>query len=93
MPTQMEAQRLSEVDRGKRLRFTGAGPRWLEYEGELVQVKHLGDGGTTIVIRTSDGRLEWDHVPPTTHVTLSGLPTPPGLNLHKSITDQEKTRA
>lgn len=88
MPTQIEAQRMSGVDRGKRVRFTGAGPRRLEYEGELVQVKHLGDGGTTIVILTDDGRLDWEHVDPEAHVTIEGLPTPPGINLHVSITEQ-----
>lgn len=93
MPTQIEAQRLSGVDRGKHVKFTSAGPRHLVYEGTLLQVKHLDDGWTTIVIRSADGRIEWDHVPPATHVTLSGLPTPPGLNLHKSITEQENTRA
>lgn len=93
MTTPKEAQRLSGVDRGKHVRFTGSKPLHLNYEGELVQVKHLGDGGTTIVIRAKDGRIEWDHVSPNTLVTLQGLPTPPGLNLHKSITDQETTSA
>lgn len=73
MTTPIEAQRLSGVDRGKHVRFTGSKPLHLNYEGELVQVKHLGDGGTTIVIRTSDGRLEWDHVPPAAKVTLTGI--------------------
>ncbi|MGO4298487.1 hypothetical protein [Glutamicibacter sp. MCAF14] len=89
MPTMIEAQRLSGVDRGKHVKFTSAGPRYLVYEGTLLQVKHLGDGWTTIVIRSADGRIEWDHVPPITHVTITGLPTPSGLNLHKSITIQE----
>lgn len=73
MTTPIEAQRLSGVDRGKHVRFRGSKPLHLNYEGELVQVKHLGDGGTTIVIRTSDGRLEWDHVEPGTKLTITGV--------------------
>lgn len=75
MPTQIEAQRLSGVDRGKHVRFTGAGPRQLEYERELVQVKHLGDGGTTIVIRTDDGRFEWEHLEPCARAEITGIPS------------------
>lgn len=74
MTTPIEAQRLSGVDRGKHVRFTGSKPLHLNYEGELVQVKHLGDGGTTIVIRTSDGRLEWDHVESYLLVEVTGTP-------------------
>lgn len=73
MPTMIEAQRLSGVDRGKHVKFTSAGPRHLVYEGTLLQVKHLGDGGTTIVIRSANGRIEWDHVPPVDKVTLTGI--------------------
>ncbi|MBM7767343.1 hypothetical protein JOE62_000756 [Glutamicibacter nicotianae] len=72
MTTPIEAQRLSGVDRGKHVRFTAAGPLHLVYEGEMVQVKHLGDGGTTIVIRTKDGRLEWDHVDPASNSEITG---------------------
>ena len=77
MPTRIEPQRLSGVDRGKRVRFTGAGPRQLEYEGELVQVKHLGDGGTTLVILTNEGGIEWEHLGPGSRVEITGIPSKP----------------
>lgn len=74
MTTQIEAQRLSGVDRGKHVRFTGTPPRHLVYEGTLVQVKHLGDGGTTIVIRAGNGRHEWEHVESYLLVELTEAP-------------------
>lgn len=77
MATPIEAQRLSGVDRGKHVKFTGNGPRHLVYEGTLSQAKHLGDGGTTIVIRTNDGRLEWDHVGPGAKVDITGMGSMP----------------
>jgi len=75
MPTQIEAQLLSGVDRGKQVKFTGPPPRRLTYEGHLVQVKHLGDGGTTIVIQTEGGRIEWEHVEPGARVEITGIPS------------------
>lgn len=72
MTTTTEAQRITGIDRGKHVTFPGAVNRILT--GTLVQVKHLGDGNTTLVIQTEDGRLEWDHVPPATHVTITGRP-------------------
>lgn len=88
MTTTTEAQRLTGTDRKKLVRFTGTAPFHHTHEGTLVQVKHLGDGGTTIVIQTKDGRLEWDHVDPGTKVEVTGQPTPAGLDLHKPVTEQ-----
>ncbi|UTT40237.1 hypothetical protein NMP99_02970 [Glutamicibacter mishrai] len=73
MTTTTEAQRLTGVDRKKHVKFTGPPPRNLTYEGRLVQVKHLGDGGTTLVIETDDGRLDWEHVDASAKVTLTGI--------------------
>ncbi|MFJ2619706.1 hypothetical protein [Glutamicibacter sp. NPDC087344] len=70
MKTSREAQHLNGADRGKHIRFEASFNRTLA--GKLIQVKHLGDGNTTIVIQTDDGRLEWDHVKPETEVTITG---------------------
>lgn len=75
MTTTIEAQRLSGVDRGKHVKFTSKTFRKLAYEGELIQVKHLGDGGTTIVVRRNDGRIEWEHVDPGSKIEITGRPS------------------
>lgn len=72
MTTTTEAQRITGIDRGKHVTFDASFNRVIT--GKLVQVKHLGDGNTTLVVQTEDGRLEWDHVPPATHITITGRP-------------------
>lgn len=70
MTTTTEAQRITGIDRGKHVQFDASFNRTIT--GKLVQVKHLGDGNTTLVVQTEDGRLEWDHVQPATHITITG---------------------
>lgn len=75
MTTTIEAKRLTGIDRGKHVRFTSNTYRKFTYEGELIQVKHLGDGGTTIVINCVDHRLEREHVTPDTKIEITGRPS------------------
>lgn len=70
MTTTTEAQRITGIDRGKHVQFDASFNRIIT--GKLVQVKHLGDGNTTLVIQTEDGRLEWDHVPADRHIDITG---------------------
>ena len=75
----IEAQNLTGQHRGHHATYqtTGAHAGTQTHAGTIVQVKHLGDGQTTIVTRGPDGLLGWAHVPADTPVTVTPASSPP----------------
>lgn len=90
MTTTREAKYLSGVDRGKHVAFVHPGGKYsgaYRIEGTLVSVKHLGDDSTTLVVQTVGG-IRYGDITENTTVTITGTPTPAGLDLHRSVLDQ-----
>lgn len=77
MPTQIEAKRLSGVDRGKHVQLMVPGGRFGDWElaGELIGTQHWGDGTVDILVAwngESRGPRIANHLPPETVVTITG---------------------
>lgn len=86
-----QAKYLSGVDRGKHVAFIHPEGKYsgaYRIEGTLVSVKHLGDGSTTLVVHTLGG-IRYGDITENTTVTITGTPAPAGLNLHRSVIDQD----
>lgn len=93
MTTTRQAKYLSGVDRGKHVAFVHPGGKYsgaYRIEGTLVSVKHLSDDSTTLVVKTVGG-IRYGDVTENTMVTINGTPTPAGLDLHRSVLDQEES--
>lgn len=75
----IEAQNLTGQHRGHHATYQATGPNAgnQTHAGTIVQVKHLGDGQTTIVTRGLDGLLGWAHVPADTPVTVTPASSQP----------------
>ncbi|PRB78258.1 hypothetical protein CQ012_02395 [Arthrobacter sp. MYb214] len=86
MTTTREARHLSGADLGKTIEFLGKEPGdGLTYrtKGTIVAIEHEDD---CVSIDTGNGyRLIRAGEP----VTITGTDTPPGLNLHRSVLDQD----
>lgn len=90
MTTTRQAEYLSGADRGKHVEFVATAGKYTgpyRISGPLIAVKHLGDGTTTLIVQSPSGPKYGD-VPADTMITITGTPTPPGLNLHSSVLDQ-----
>lgn len=79
MPTQIEAKRLSGVDRGKHVRVRVPGGRYTgtrNLEGELVSITHHGGTDLTdIIVLTAAGPRQGAGLPADTIVTITGKPS------------------
>lgn len=74
MTVQREAKYLSGVDRGKHVNFVHPGGKYsgaYRIEGNLVSVKHLGDGSTTLVVQTASG-IRYGDITENTIVLITG---------------------
>lgn len=86
MTTTREARYLSGADLGKTIEFLGKEPgSGLTYrtKGIIRAIEHEDD---CVSIDTGNGYRLIRAIEP---VTITGTDTPPGLNLHRSVLDQD----
>lgn len=91
MTTTRQAKYLSGVDRGKHVEFVSTAGKYTgpyRISGPLIAVKHLGDGTTTLIVQSPSG-AKYGDVPADTKITITGTSTTAGLDLHRSVLDQD----
>lgn len=75
MPAQIEARRLSGVDRGKHVRLMVPGGKYTgdwELAGEVLRIIHWSDGLISLLVLREDGPALGTQIAPETPVTITG---------------------